>query len=85
MQASEHPNLTVAEFGFVIHLEKSWLGASPDGVVEDPVSVIPTGLMGIKCPYSMQDKSPEEACQDPSFYCSLSEDGSVILRTNHCY
>ena len=85
MQASGHPNLTVAGSGFVIHPGKCWLGASPDGVVEDPVSIISTGLLEIKCPYSVRDKLLGEACQDPSFYCSLSEDGSVVLRTNHRY
>ena len=85
MQLNGHPDLTVEERGFVIHPEKSWLGTSPDAVVENPASNASNGLLEIKCLCSVRDKLPEEAYQDPSFYCSLSEDGSVVLRTEHHY
>ena len=85
MQLNGHPDLTVAECGFVIHPEKSWLGTSPDGVVVDPASNASNGLLEIKCSYTVREKLPEEACQYPSFYCSLSEDGLVVLRTEYHY
>ena len=86
MHANGHPDLAVTECGFVIHPEKNWLGASPDGVVDDPsVNINSTGLLEIKCPYSVRDKLPKEACQDPTFYCALHEDGSPVLKTDHRY
>ena len=85
MQVNGHPNLTVAQWGFMIYPEKCWLRASPDGVVEDPESNVLNGLLEIKCPYSVRDKVPEEACKNHSFYCYLSEDGSVVLRSDHHY
>ena len=84
MHKNGHLNVAVMECGFFIHTEKSWPGASRDEVIEDPVSTVPTGLLEIKCPYSVRDKPAEEACQDRTFYCSFAE-GSISLKNNHCY
>lgn len=86
MQLNGHPHIVVeAECGFIVHLEEGWLGASPDGVVSDPVRNPSFGLLEIKCPYSVREISPAEACQDPSFYCYISDDGSIKLKRNHSY
>ena len=38
------------------------------------------GLLEIKCPFSKQDIPPNVACEDPSFYCFISNDGSLRLK-----
>ena len=60
-------NVVVSKTGFIIHPEKGWLGASPDGFVKDTTYEFPDGLLEIKCPYSKQEETQEEACLDPIF------------------
>ena len=56
------------ESGLVINTEYTFLGASPDGLVHDPVSADANGLLEIKCPYQLKDISPYEAAQQKSFF-----------------
>ena len=60
-----HPNVLVEESGFVIHLDKGWLGASPDGLVKGVEAI--DGILEVKCPYSKRDLTPGEACSDKNF------------------
>ncbi|XP_076841765.1 uncharacterized protein LOC143485935 isoform X1 [Brachyhypopomus gauderio] len=43
-------NLNLTKCGLVIHPDASWLGASPDGLVYDPLERPSFGLVEIKCP-----------------------------------
>ena len=70
MRQAGHSNLVVKDCGFVVCLSKGWLGASPDGQVHDPTLDSPNGLLEIKCPYTKRAQTPQEACEDPSFYCT---------------
>ena len=79
MQMSGQVNLTVRKCGFIIRPERGWLGSSPDGVVLDTADKSFAGLLELKCPYT------KEACQDPNFYCSLSDNDSIILKRAHAY
>jgi len=45
-------NRKVVETGF--HTYEDWLGASPDGLINDD------GLIEVKCPYGQRDKNPPE-------------------------
>ena len=67
-----------------IQLKVGYIGASPDGLVHDPASHDPSGILEIKCPYTTRDVSPEEACQDRDFHCTL-EDGHIKLKKTHIY
>lgn len=53
--------------GFYIG-EPTFLGASPDGVIERSDSL---KIIEIKCPYSVRDLEVEEACTKSNFYCTL--------------
>ena len=43
------PQCQVDACGFFVHPVHSWLAASPDGLVMDPVASPPQGLLEIKC------------------------------------
>lgn len=43
-------NLNVSKCGLVIHPDAPWLGASPDGLVYDPLERPSFGLVEVKCP-----------------------------------
>ena len=58
---------------------KSWLGASPEAKVVDPICNSPNCITEFKCLYSKRDKSPQESCDDPAFYCSW-ENGHLSLK-----
>ena len=83
-----HSGLTTNPCGFIVYPTMGWLGASPDAKVYDP-SIHPSyidcnGIAEFKCPYSKQDKSPQESCQDPNFFCELAN-GSFQLKHKHNY
>ena len=45
---------------------------SPDGAVYDPADLQkPFGFLEIKCPYSIRNQTPVEACSSPGFYCTV--------------
>ena len=71
---------TVRKAGFYIG-NPSFLGASPDGIVETTTSI---KIIEIKCPYSFRDLTVEEACTKKGFYCALDDD-KVRLKLNHLY
>ena len=47
-----HSIAPVIETGFHIHPEHDWLGASPDGLLDE------NGVIEIKCPYGQREKNP---------------------------
>ena len=81
-----HPSLVVSSCGFFINTEFPFLGATPDGSVYDPNEVEqPYGYVEVKCPYSVRDRTPVEACSTPNFYCNLDSAGQVKLKESHQY
>lgn len=84
MRKQGHVNLSVEDCGFIVSLYEEWLGASPDGRVHDPSSDQPNGLLEIKCPYTKRAQTPQEACEDAKFYCTI-ENGKLKLKHNHAY
>ena len=85
MVRSGHSGLTTQPCGFIIHQTKGWLGVSPDAKVFDPACSCLNGIAEFKCPYTKRDKSPEEACSDPSFYCELVNGHFHLKRTHQYY
>jgi len=45
MKKLGHSSISVKKCGFIIHPERGWLGASPDGKVKDPGSEQPDGII----------------------------------------
>ena len=82
-----HPNLFVTQSGFYIHPSYPYLGASPDGSLYDPSEIQqPFGFLEVKCPYSVRQMSPTEACSTPGFFCELdSSTGQPKLKESHPY
>ena len=82
-------DLIVSASGFIISLSHPFLGATPDGAIYDPSSPDkPYGFLEVKCPYTVRDKTPEEACSVPGFCCSIDHTSSkkvMKLRENHPY
>ena len=82
MQEKGHSGVIVAPSGLVINPEYAWLGASPDGLVTNPHSPDPNGLLEIKCPYKFRDCTPLEAASQQGFCCQL-ENSTVVLKKQH--
>ena len=85
-----HDDLVVAPSGFLVSHSHPCLGASPDGAVFDPSTPQqPYGFLEVKCPYSLRNVSPVDACTAPGFFCTLESnpDGSkyVSLARKHAY
>ncbi|XP_030911372.1 uncharacterized protein LOC115947690 [Geospiza fortis] len=74
----------VEDCGLFIHPEKSWLAASPDGIIKDPATGKDLGLLEVKCPYKHRNKTVREACKDKDFCLEVDGD-SYVLKKNHPY
>lgn len=85
MHLRGHTSVEVKSSGFVIHPQQGWFGSSPDGIVIDSSNTACFGLLEIKCPYTKRDMSPEEACEDPNFYCYKADNGTFALKRSHQY
>ncbi|XP_063775715.1 uncharacterized protein LOC134911436 [Pseudophryne corroboree] len=74
----------VEECGLFIHPTKTWLAASPDGIVKDKHTGEKLCLLEVNCPYKHKEHTIEEACKDRNFCLALNGD-SYILKLNHAY
>lgn len=84
-QTCGHQGLVAFRSGLVISETHPFLGASPDACVHDPLWDEPFGLAEIKCPYSQRNRTPEQACTNKGFFCTLENGVSVKLKRNHPY
>lgn len=62
----------------------SYLAALPDRLATDIKETPQFGLVEIKCPKSMSDKSILEACTTKTFCCEMNHD-RVMLKRKHEY
>ncbi|XP_052764075.1 uncharacterized protein LOC128205996 [Mya arenaria] len=75
-----HPGLKLFSSGLVVKPSLPHLGSSPDGIVDCCKKCAHTkGVLEIKCPYKFRNCSPEEACIDKIFCCSIVN-GEVTLK-----
>uniref|UniRef100_UPI00398E3476 uncharacterized protein n=1 Tax=Pristiophorus japonicus TaxID=55135 RepID=UPI00398E3476 len=76
--------ISVERCGLVIDPERSWLAASPDGVVVDRATGNTVGLVEVKCPYKHRNHTINKACEDKTF-CLERAEGELQLKKNHPY
>lgn len=83
--SEKHKGLTVSPAGLFVDCEHSYIGASPDGVVQ--CGYCGKGLVEIKCPFCMKDGLPEEAEAStlPSSFCMEIVEDKWHLRKQHTY
>lgn len=74
-------DISVSECGLIVNSDYPYLGTSPDGLVTCDGEL---GVLEIKCPYKNRDKTPQQACEDPKFFCHIVN-GSVTLKRNNKY
>lgn len=74
----------VDECGLFIHKEKTWIAASPDGIVTEAGTGKRLGLLEVKCPYKHRNRTVREACKDRDFCLELNGD-SYALKRDHGY
>jgi YqaJ-like viral recombinase domain len=65
IQRSQHSQhaIDVTTCGLFVDLEYGQLAATPDGLVYDPTSADPDGLVEVKCLYSCKDMTPTDAVE----------------------
>ena len=84
MNTNGHKGLTTRPCGFVVPPTMGWLGATPDAFVNNPTYELSSGIAEFKCPSSVKDATPLDACQKPSFYCTVAN-GKLRLKRQHLY
>jgi putative phage-type endonuclease len=83
LAAMDYQNKTgnlVTECGFFVHPDHDWLGASPDGLVND------YGLIEIKCPFGLRNKMGADlvfksAKDQPHYYAQMQVEMACALET----
>lgn len=84
-QRNGHLDLKVEACGLFVSLSNPWLAASPDGCVLDPSNPDhPLGLLEMKNPFQMRDKTISEACANSSF-CLEERNNKFNLKHKHNY
>ncbi|XP_065664036.1 uncharacterized protein LOC101237261 isoform X2 [Hydra vulgaris] len=79
---SLHEVFQVKDVGFCIDSNMPWIGASPDGIVT--CDCCGSGVLEIKCPYSLREKSLLTEIKSGSFY--VFEDNNLyFLKKDHKY
>jgi len=79
-----HPGITVKKAGLLLDPTVPYLASSPDGFVTCTHCAPTQGLLEIKCPSVLRNKTPEEACEDKHFFCHLVN-GCVTVKKTHNY
>ena len=74
--------LQILDCGVVISPKMPWLCSSPDRKVID--RDFKFGLVEIKCPCTLRNLRPEDACKDTSFYSEMVE-AKPRLKREHDY
>ena len=75
---------TVRECGLVVNPTLPWLGASPDGLICDPLEST-LGILEIKCPYSYRLCTVQEAAAGHNFFASVVDGAVIVKRSNKYY
>ena len=77
-----HKEFTIKESGFFIDTKYSFLGASPDGLVECLCHT--PGLLEIKCPFTYRDMTTHDYSLQPNS-CLQKVDNKISLKHDHSY
>ena len=76
----------VKSCGLIIDPQCCWLGASPDGLVEDKLERYQEGIVEVKCPYLERNGCVADVAQRPSgSFLKKGKDGSLSLNRRHDY
>ena len=78
-----HENLEVVPLGLCVLQPKLWYGASPDSAVF--FTCCGYGVVEVKCPYSLRDKSVREEVFQNRFYIGHSANGYLLQRKHNYY
>ncbi len=79
------PGICVQPSGLIIHPEHHWLAVSPDGLVSDPASPDPAGIVEFKNPYKQRDMAVRDAAKSKEFCLTVSGDCLRLKRTHQYY
>lgn len=71
--------MPVIKCGLFVDLDKSFLAASPDGLIGDDA------IIEIKCPYKISEMSPKEAIENKIIDCCILENDMLKLKRTHNY
>ena len=78
-----YENLEVVPLGLCVLQPKPWYGASPDSAVF--CTCCGYGVVEVKCPYSLRDKSLREEVLQNRFYIGHSANGYFLQRKHNYY
>ena len=81
IKAKIHKNLKLLDCGLFLDKDNSFIGASPDRIVS--CSCCPRACLEVKCPYSVNFMSPEDANASLPYLQNIN--GKLVLMESHKY
>ena len=84
-QESGSPAITVSKSGLVIHPFHHCLAVSPDGLINDPASNDPQGIIECKNPYAIRSMDLIHAAAQKKEFCLALKNGRLQLKYTHNY
>jgi len=82
---SKHQNFQCSDAGLFIDVDRPYLGASPDGLVNCSCCGGGHGVLEIKCPFCFKDALPDDTTAERSYYMEKNNDGKWKLKREHGY
>ena len=76
-----HDGLQVLEAGLFVDIERPYLGASPDGIIN--CNCCGKGVLEVKCPFCIKEGLPGDL--DQTNFCMTKQDDLWTLKRNHAY
>ena len=64
-----------------MHMERPYLGASPDGIIK--CNCCGKGVLEVKCPFYIKEGLQDDP--DQTEFCMMKQDEKWILKRNHTY
>jgi len=78
-QFIEETGLPVSKCGLFVDKHKTFLAASPDGLVEED------SIVEVKCPYKIVDLTPKEGIEQKKIDFCIFKNDTLELKRNHNY
>ena len=82
---SKHSDFQCSEAGFFIDVDQTYLGTSPDGLINCSCCKDGHRVLETECPFCFKDALPDDTSADANYYMEKNDDGEWELKRDHAF